>query len=300
MDTYIKCFLVAAELNSFSEAAKELNLSKQDISRQIIWLEEELGQTLFVRRGSQVSLNEVGMIYYSLFQRLENQFTELQKEIRDVDSISKEIRIGCMKLEGLGDLLTEVMNEFRNENPDINLIWEDHLSTELLPMLKNEKLDVVFVFESLLARDSERTAFQWFATHQTSLILLVSKDHPKFREGATAEDFMSEPCYVPLDMGENIQILKNWLYVSPLVTFDIRIMRNINLIKALVDSGRGITVCPDVYQWVKDPNLVAYPIASKSNVVCVWRRDDRRSDLLALREYISQNVKIGERDRDSQ
>ena len=52
----IATFLQAAQLKSFSKAAKKLNYSQGTVTIQIKNLEEELGVRLFDRIGKQTSL----------------------------------------------------------------------------------------------------------------------------------------------------------------------------------------------------------------------------------------------------
>lgn len=53
----------AARLGSFTEAARELNVTQGAVSRQIQELELTLGATLFVRAGPKLSLTETGRVF---------------------------------------------------------------------------------------------------------------------------------------------------------------------------------------------------------------------------------------------
>ncbi len=56
----LRTFEAAARYASFTEAARELNVTLGAVSRQISRLEDELGVTLFTRKGNAVFLNETG------------------------------------------------------------------------------------------------------------------------------------------------------------------------------------------------------------------------------------------------
>jgi hypothetical protein len=56
----LKSFLKIAEVQSFSEAAKEMGYSQSALSVQIHSLEQELGVKLFDRMGRQVTLTPPG------------------------------------------------------------------------------------------------------------------------------------------------------------------------------------------------------------------------------------------------
>lgn len=61
----LQAFIVAARCLSFSEAAKQLYVTQGAISKQIQSLETQLGQALFIRKGSGLVLTEAGNQYLS-------------------------------------------------------------------------------------------------------------------------------------------------------------------------------------------------------------------------------------------
>ncbi|GLQ75417.1 LysR family transcriptional regulator [Vibrio penaeicida] len=61
----LQAFIVAARCLSFSEAAKQLYVTQGAISKQIQLLETQLGQALFIRKGSGLVLTEAGNQYLS-------------------------------------------------------------------------------------------------------------------------------------------------------------------------------------------------------------------------------------------
>jgi LysR family transcriptional regulator, glycine cleavage system transcriptional activator len=62
----LRSFEASARLESFSKAAKELNLTQAAISQQIRLLEGRIGGALFLREARQVKLTELGRLYLSL------------------------------------------------------------------------------------------------------------------------------------------------------------------------------------------------------------------------------------------
>ncbi len=290
-DTAVKCFLAAAESGNFSSAAKELGISKQEVSRQIVKLEDEVGQKLFNRMDSKVHLNPGGIVYYSLFRRLLDQFYEVKAQVQDINVPEKEIRIGCMKVEGAGDFLSDIIQSFSEENENVNIVWEYHYPEELIPMLINKKLDMVIVFEELFTDNPNRSSLECVAVHQATMMLLASKNHRLVREGATMKDFLFEPCYLSQNLDETISFLKNRLYIGSELSFDLRIVQHQGIARAMVESGQGITICSDLCHWINNPDFVAYPVALASNVLCVWRRNDVDANILSLEKWIIQHIR---------
>jgi len=66
----LNIFLVAAELESFSQAARQLNLSQPSVSAQIKSLERLLRTQLFHRAGRHISLSEEGQILLPLAREM--------------------------------------------------------------------------------------------------------------------------------------------------------------------------------------------------------------------------------------
>ena len=56
----LKYFLRVAETLNFSQAARELFITQSTLSQQILHLEQELSQQLFVRNSHEVILTEAG------------------------------------------------------------------------------------------------------------------------------------------------------------------------------------------------------------------------------------------------
>ncbi len=72
MDRFLamQVFTRVAELESFSEAARQLSLSKSAVSKQISALEDKLGARLLNRTTRRLSLTEAGQGYYGWAQRI--------------------------------------------------------------------------------------------------------------------------------------------------------------------------------------------------------------------------------------
>lgn len=62
----LRSFEASARLESFSKAARELNLTQAAISQQVRLLEDRVGGALFRREARRVTLTELGKLYLSL------------------------------------------------------------------------------------------------------------------------------------------------------------------------------------------------------------------------------------------
>lgn len=98
-DKHLDCFLMAAELGSFSKAAEQLFISPNAVIKQINLLENDLGITLFTRTNHGIRLTEAGKSIYQDARRIiriSRQAVETAKNIEKTETQS--IRIGTSML----------------------------------------------------------------------------------------------------------------------------------------------------------------------------------------------------------
>jgi DNA-binding transcriptional LysR family regulator len=80
----LEAFVKIAETQSFSEAAARLGVSKSALSRQVSWLEAELGARLFHRTTRSLTLTEVGRGY---LDRVSQILADLQQADESVSAL---------------------------------------------------------------------------------------------------------------------------------------------------------------------------------------------------------------------
>ena len=91
----IKYFLKAAKTQNFSQAAKELYISPQALTKQITLLEEELGVRLFERSTRNVRLNEAGIFAENKLSLADRMLEDAIRQIREFgEKASGKIRVG--------------------------------------------------------------------------------------------------------------------------------------------------------------------------------------------------------------
>lgn len=76
----LKYFVVAADVGSFSEAAKVLYTTQSSVSKVVAALERELGYQLFKREGKGIALTSEGRRFHIRASKLVADFTSLQSE----------------------------------------------------------------------------------------------------------------------------------------------------------------------------------------------------------------------------
>src|SRR3989475_13119968 len=85
-----------ADTGSFSASGRKLHVSQSAISRQILLLEEELGEPLFLRVGRQVRMTPAAESLVQLGQRV---FEDVRDTVGAITDRTRELR-GTLRLSG--------------------------------------------------------------------------------------------------------------------------------------------------------------------------------------------------------
>lgn len=117
--TDIPIFLSVARQGSFTQAAKEMNLTPSAISKRIGTMEERLGVRLFNRTTRKVSLSEEGSLFYDYAERICEEAEAAEQMVSDVTGKPAGIlRLAMPVSFGLA-VLNRAVTEFAKDFPDV-------------------------------------------------------------------------------------------------------------------------------------------------------------------------------------
>jgi DNA-binding transcriptional LysR family regulator len=205
-------FIYAAENLSFTEAAKQLNLSQPTVSYQIKALEKELGLSLFLRVGRHLQLTEAGRLLLPRARQIFHQTSEMEELLSSLqEGVVGHLRIACSTTVGKY-LLPQLAARFRQRYPGIRVSIFQCISRDVtLQLLDNEANLGVVSFEV----QDENIEYQEFFLDSISLI--VPHGHPwAMRQAISPEEIITEP----LIMREASSGTRRML-LSQLAKFDI-------------------------------------------------------------------------------
>lgn len=173
----IQTFIRAAELGSFTKVAEETQYVQSTVSMQIQQLERELGYPLFDRIGKRVSLTALGIEFLNYAYRITQamqEASELNKKAEDMCGI---LRVGILESLLFGNMLG-ILPNFKNTYKNLNLQLKMGQTTELLQMLKQNQLDMVYLSAGLNTDPDLCCHYR----RKEQLVFISSPDHPAAKQ----------------------------------------------------------------------------------------------------------------------
>ena len=174
LDVYeLKVFLVAAETENFSEAARQLNLTQPAVSMQIRSLEKKLGVDLFFRAGRSLALTEQGKVLMVMARDMVNHAIQIEEEIESLKGeVVGHLKIGCSTATGKY-FLPHLAARFRRCYPAVQMTIYNHSRDVVINELCEGAVKLIVVSAPPACRDVEYRHF--FTDH---VVLVVPIDHP--------------------------------------------------------------------------------------------------------------------------
>lgn len=135
----LKYFQTVAYTEHISKAAKQLNIAQPSLSLTIKRLEDELGTTLFDRKGRNIRLSSTGKILLKhvnkIFTEIENAKMEIQSQDQDNSST---IKISISNPRFLKGLISEYITRY----PNTKIQQGIGVKSEILTSLKKGDIDL--------------------------------------------------------------------------------------------------------------------------------------------------------------
>ncbi|UZE94549.1 LysR substrate-binding domain-containing protein [Alkalimarinus alittae] len=255
-------FVAVAETESFTAAAKRLAISTAQVSRQVSALEARLATKLFYRTTRNVSVTEVGNIYYQHCRLALDGLQEAQRAITDLQRIPKgKLQITAPVTYGENPI-APLINNFVLKYPELDVRLH----------LTNQKLNLIDEGFDLAIRLGKLDDSSMMARRLASRTQYVCAS-PVYLAKFGVPHSLSE-----LDRHNCLQgTLDYWHFQEQGKVRNIRVKGNIkcNCGRALVDAalkGIGIVQLPDYYvlPFIKTGELVSLLENNRESDEGVW------------------------------
>ena len=133
----IRCFQRVFEKESIHQAAKDLCLTPQGVSRIITALEGEIQTPLFVRSRKGMEATPEGRYFYEHTQELTRQLLDLQLGMQALKRKKAGLHIG-FSCGVLNILSIHVLKDVMARHPDKSLEWVEDFNEKIVQLIAGQ------------------------------------------------------------------------------------------------------------------------------------------------------------------
>lgn len=169
---YLETFSKAAELGSFTGAAKALRLTQASVSQRIQALEKRVGTSLFKRQGGRVLLSEPGLKLYKHAQHILQLHRDALREVSGHEPpLTGELSLAASSIPG-EHLLPALLSVFGQKQPHIR--FRATVTDSAAVMSQVERGEVTLGFVGRKA-NNPHLEFRYLVSDQ--MVLVVPAGH---------------------------------------------------------------------------------------------------------------------------
>ena len=229
-----------AETGSFTACGRKLHVSQSAISRQILLLEEELGEPLFLRVGRQVRMTPAAESLVQLGQRV---FLDVRETVGAITDRTRELR-GTLRLSGGMTVCLYVfpplLKHLRRVHPQLDVRLTVATAGRSVQEIRGGRVDA-----GLLTLPVAESDLVTVPVLREELLLVTTPTHPLARrKKVAARDLNGQP-FVLFEVGSATRKVIDQFFatekIEPTIVMDTE---NVEIIKAMVKTGMGIGIVP--------------------------------------------------------
>jgi DNA-binding transcriptional LysR family regulator len=229
-----------ADTGSFTAAGEKLHVSQSAISRQILLLEEELGEPVFHRIGRRIRITPAGE---SLLQLSNRVFQDLDETVSAISDKQESLR-GTMRLVGGMTVCLYVfpalLAEVRRAHPNLDLKITVGSAERSIAMLRSGAGDL-----GLITLPVEASDLVSVPVLREELLLVTYPAHPLAnKREITPADLTRQP-FILFETGSITRRIVDEFFMRERIEAQIVMeTENVEIIKAMVRHGLGISIIP--------------------------------------------------------
>jgi DNA-binding transcriptional LysR family regulator len=229
-----------AETGSFTACGRKLNVSQSAISRQILLLEEELGEPLFLRVGRQVRMTPAAESLVQLGQRV---FQDVRDTVGTITDRTRELR-GTLRLSGGMTVCLYVfpslLKHLRRAHPHLDVRLTVTTAGRSLQEIRGGRIDA-----GLLTLPIDESDLVTVPVLREELMLITTPAHPLARRRHVAAQDLGKQPFILFEPGSATRRVIDQFFakekLEPPIVMDTE---NVEIIKAMVKTGMGIGIVP--------------------------------------------------------
>lgn len=269
----LRSFIEVVHRGGFTQAAQTLHISQSAVSKQVAQLEDDLGQPLLERQGSQLHLTAAGRIVLERGEALLRQRQELLTELDDLSQLARgELCLGLPVIGGEA-LFAELFADYRRRYSNIRIQLIEGGSRIIEQAVRSGELEL----GGCVTPSDPAFAFQPFCNEPLDVLLPL--DHPLASgQGVTLQALADTPFL----LYERSFMLNDKLIAAcrqaGFTPKEAGRSGQADFLAALVAAGQGVVLLPRVVaRGLQRPGVVRLPLlaadALRWDIAFIWRRE---------------------------
>ncbi|RUM47385.1 MAG: HTH-type transcriptional activator IlvY [Desulfocapsa sp.] len=170
----LKLFKHLSSTLHFGQTSRACHVTPSALTRIIQRLEEELGETLFLRDNRSVTLTAAGRIFRSYADDVLQRYEMLQGALSTEDKLAGEISLYC-SVTAAYSILPNIFQEYRSVYPDVHINLQTGDAALALSKLQNREADITVA--ALPGRLPQRVEF--LEILETPLVFITPSAFPE-------------------------------------------------------------------------------------------------------------------------
>lgn len=268
----LRYFLTVAKEQSFTKAAKQLHITQPTLSRQLSALEEDLGVTLFIRQGKNITLTDEGLLLKRRALEILNLEERTLEELSGTEiTVEGTVTFGCGEFSAV-ETLAQICKIYKEKYPLVQIAIHTATADTIYEMLTNGLVDIALFMEPV---DTEGLDYIRIKDSDHWVVSMCPNDPLANKKYIEKQDLLNKPLILPERLGVQNE-LANW-FGKDFSKLDISFISNLGTnagVMAANGLGYPVSIEGAIKYWRKDLLVQRrlYPEIS-SNSVIAWRRN---------------------------
>ena len=278
----IQYFLSAARSLSFTKAAEEFFTSQPTVSRQIAYLEEELGFPLFYRDGKQLRLTSGGLVMLAEFEQQQSAMQSAVQRVRQIqDGFEGSLSIAYLTGLDTDFYVYPPTMAFSELHPNVVVNIDSASFGALRQRLERGEYDLIFTYHFELPYIPDALSQ---SVYTCGCSVIASATHPlASKRELSPADLHGQTLILPssFDSRDRIedmeQLLKRGMQCpeEDFRQMHVRMVDTLETKQFLVRSGAGIGITGNCMDYAYDSRYAIFPLRDETlELHAVWRRDN--------------------------
>lgn len=278
----IEYFLEVAECKNISKAAERLYMTQPALSRQITAMEEELNMQLFLRKTRPISLTPAGQVFYDGLKGFVDNYKEVvDKAQAKASGWEGNLNFGILSGLDIGDFFPKLLEQFRENYPNIQLDVISASFAELQKGLQDMTLDFVLTYDFDI--DTEEKNLNILPLEEFDNYIVMSTQHPfEEKESYSLSDFKEYKFIVnaPEDTPGGLEhTLEDCVKAG--FTPNCKFASDLNQYMLLIEAGFGVSVLSARSTLRNKPNIRFLPSKElgRNRMILEWAKNNENPSI---------------------